>query len=163
MPGSAAGAERLTAHDHLRERLPAVTDDALRDLVMAAPARTAWAATHIVELDGHPLFVKRLPLTDRVMSRSDEAAPFSTPNPGERERERADALIGGPVERSVALLDHVEALVDTAVIDLPQAYIAALAGHREVIEHMHAFLADISRPDKQARFDDATFRRLLGM
>lgn len=351
---AAALAGRLSAHDRLRDRLTSCSDDALAELVMATPARHSWAATHIVELDGHEVFVKRLPLTDRemasgptttnvfglpvfysygvgsagfgawrelaahrqasdlvvsgdssgfpllhhhrVMPRPEAPPPFwkpiadyqaewggspavgrmveerqaashelwlvaerlpgrvarwfdahpdraadvvdglraaagalnaagtvhfdahhgnaltdgsafylsdfglalsesfeldaeeraflrdhstydhalviySLPGPahmayralGQEERQRADALMGTTDGRPAVLLDHLEALVEADLVALPPAYISALAQHRELIEHMDAFFSAIRRPDKEARYDDATFRRLLGM
>jgi len=61
-------ADRVADHDRLREQVGGLSDGDLRDLVMATPGREAWAVTHVVELDGHDLFVKRLPLTDRELA-----------------------------------------------------------------------------------------------
>ena len=61
--------DRRHAHDELRHRFASLDDGALRALVEAAPARWRhWGGSHQVAVDGHAVFVKRVPVTDRELA-----------------------------------------------------------------------------------------------
>lgn len=68
---------RRSRHDHTSALLTALTDDELAAALRAAPANPVGVGggTSVLEVDGVPVFAKRIPITDREL-----AHPHSTAN-----------------------------------------------------------------------------------
>jgi hypothetical protein len=73
----ATPATRRARHDHLSAALAARTDGELAALVQAAPAGEVGVGggSSVLDVDGVPVFAKRIPITDRELAR-----PHSTAN-----------------------------------------------------------------------------------
>jgi hypothetical protein len=62
---SGTGVERHRAHTEVGRALRGLDDRSLRKLVeRSQPAWRAWGGSHSIVVEGHPVFVKRVPLTD---------------------------------------------------------------------------------------------------
>lgn len=67
--------ERFRRHWELSSLLAELDDDALQAQFDSSETRWGWGVNHVLDIGGHPVFVKRIPLTER-----ERAHPFSTRN-----------------------------------------------------------------------------------
>lgn len=67
--------ERRDLHASLSRRLEAMNDNEISELLSTEDPKVGWGTSRVIEIDGHPVFAKSLPLTDL-----ESADPTSTRN-----------------------------------------------------------------------------------